>query len=103
MNRFFKFLSVVIPFSVIGLSASYWAHKSPERLQFDGVVTAIDWKTRNHGMPLIEISASNKTKVKFNSNRIILDSSQLKIGDSISKTSDSIYCQVNGAKVQCLN
>jgi hypothetical protein len=98
-----KFLLLAIPFLCLAIPVGYWAHKAPERQEFDGVVTSIEWETRNHGMPLIEVSVSKRDKVKFNSNRITLDSLQLKVGDSISKTSDSIYCLINGIKVQCLN
>ena len=103
MNRLFKFLAVAIPCLAIALSTGYWSHKAPERLEFEGVVQSIEWETRNHGMPLIEVSAPKKPVVKFNSNRITLNSSQLKVGDTFSKTSNSIYCLINGVKVQCLN
>ena len=74
----------------------------PERMAFDGLVSSIDWESRNHGMPLIQVTHSNGTKVKFSSTRIILNSSNLKVGDSLAKVSGSKSCSINGDLVPCI-
>ena len=99
---FLKFIALAIPFLGLGLFASMRNDESAERQGFSGFVTYIEWKSRNHGMPLIEISRANGTKTKFHHHRIILDSSQLNLGDSFSKEGDSKICKINNEPIQCL-
>ncbi|MGY8870418.1 MAG: hypothetical protein ACKVJE_08270 [Pseudomonadales bacterium] len=77
-------------------------HNEAERQGFSGWVSFIEWKSRNHGMPLIEVSRSNGTKIKFHHHRIILDSTQLKVGDLIAKVSGSKVCEINKSSVSCI-
>lgn len=102
MNDFLKFLALAIPFlgffTVVGIQN----HDEPIKESFDGWVYHIVWKSRNHGMPLIEIKRKNGTIKKFHNSRIILNDSQLKVGDRFIKESDTKYCQVNRERVFCL-
>ena len=99
---FLKFAALAIPVFGIGVFESIRNDKSAERQGFSGFVTYIEWKSRNHGMPLIEISRANGTKTKFHHHLIILDSSQLNVGDSFSKEGGSKICKINNEPVQCL-
>ena len=101
MPNFIKFIFIAIP-THIGVLMSIRDYGEVERVAFSGWVTFIEWESRNHGMPLIEISRKNGTKVKFSSTRIILDSTQLKVGDSISKVRDSYSCTINEQLVPCI-
>ena len=102
MPKFVKFIALAIPVLGIGMFISYRDYGEPERIAFEGHVSFIDWKSKNHGMPLIEVSRSNGTKIKFSSTRITLDSSQLKIGDLLKKTSGSKSCEINEKSVICI-
>ena len=102
MPNFFKFIALAIPVLCIGIYMSVRDHGAVERQAFSGRVSFIEWESRNHGMPLIEVSRSNGAKVKFHHHRIILDSSQLKVGDFIAKTSGSKVCEINKESVPCI-
>ena len=102
MPKFLKFIALAIPVLGVGVFMSVRDHDDAERQAFSGQVSFIEWKSSNHGMPLIEISRSNGTKIKFHHYRIILDSSQLKVGDSISKVSGSKLCEINQNPVRCI-
>ena len=80
----------------------YRDYGEAERIAFKGHVSFIEWQSSNHGMPLIEISRSNGTKVKFSNARISLNSNQLKVGDSLSKIGGSKSCTINEKSVPCL-
>lgn len=102
MPKLLKFISLVIPVLGIGVFMSIRDYVEAERQAFSGQVSFIEWESRNHGMPLIEISRSNGSKVKFHHERIILDSSQLKVGDLIAKVSGSKVCKINEGSVPCI-
>lgn len=102
MSKFIKFTVLAIPVLGIGVFMSIQDHDEAEQLAFSGRVSFIEWESRNHGMPLIEVSRSNGTKVKFSHYRIILDSTQLKLGDSITKASGSKVCEINKKAVPCI-
>ena len=102
MPNFLKFIALAIPVLGIGVFMSIRDHGEAEKLAFSGWVSFIEWESRNHEMPLIEISRSNGTKVKFSHYRIILDSTQLKVGDSIAKVSGSKICEINEKSVPCI-
>jgi len=102
MPKFVKFIALAIPVLGVGVFMSIRDHGSAERQGFSGHVSYIEWETRNHGMPLIEITRGNGTKVKFHHHRIILDSSQLKVGDLIAKVSGSKECEINKKLVPCI-
>lgn len=102
MPKFLKFIALAIPVLGFGVFMSMRDHDAAERLAFSGEVSFIEWKSRNHGMPLIEVVRSNGTKVKFHHHRIILDSTQLKVGDEIAKTAGSKLCEINEKSVLCI-
>ena len=102
MSNFLKFIALAIPVLCVGVFMSVRDHDEAEQQAFSGLVSFIEWKSSNHGMPLIEISRSNGTKIKFHHYHIILDSSQLKVGDSISKVSGSKSCDINQNPVPCI-
>jgi len=102
MNNFLKFIALSIPFLGFCAIVGILNHDEPMRESFDGWVYHIVWKSKNHGMPLIEIKRKNGTIKKFHNSRIILNDSQLKIGDRFIKESDTKYCQVNRERVLCL-
>jgi hypothetical protein len=102
MPNYLKFIALAIPVLGVGVFMSIRDHDEAEAQAFSGQVSFIEWKSSNHGMPLIEISRSNGTKTKFHHYRIILDSSQLKVGDSIAKISGSKVCEINQISVPCI-
>lgn len=102
MPNFLKFILLAIPVLGIGVFMSIRDYGEVERMAFSGWVSFIEWESRNHGMPLIEISRSNGTKVKFSSTRIILNATDLKVGDSIAKVSGSNTCEINEKPVLCI-
>jgi hypothetical protein len=102
MPRIFKFIALAIPVLSFGVFTSYRDYVEPERAAFEGRVSYIEWQSKNHRMPLIGLKRSNGTKVKFSSNRIILDSSQLEVGDLLSKESGSKICKINGKALLCI-
>lgn len=102
MPNFLKFIALAIPVLGIGVLMSMRDYDEAERMGFSGEVSFIEWKSKNHGMPLIEIIRSNGTKIKFHHSRIIIDSTQLKVGDSIIKVSDSKMCKINESAVPCI-
>lgn len=102
MPNFLKFILLAILVLGIGVFMSMRDHDEAERLAFKGQVTFIEWKSRNHEMPLIEIARSNGTTFRFHHYRIILDSTQLKVGDTITKVGGSKMCEINEKSVPCI-
>jgi len=103
MPNFIKFLMLAIPVLGVGAFMGYNDYMKPVGFSAQGTVTAINWKSRNHGMPVIDIVGNNGVTMQFSSNRITLESSQLKVGDSFKKVSSSKLCQINKNIVQCVN
>ncbi len=95
------FLMVVVVLGIGGLS-SYFDYKEPESRSLDSWVSFIDWKSKNHGMPLILLTRQNGTKQKFHHYRIILTAEDLKVGDHLVKARDSKICEINGEPILCL-
>ena len=102
MPNFIKFIALAVPVLGVGVFMSIRDYGEPERMAFDGLVSFIEWESRNHGIPLIEVTRSNGSKVKFSNTRIILNSSNLKVGDSLGKASGSLSCTINGNLVPCI-
>jgi len=103
MSKIVIFLMCFLLLSIIAIPEMYKAHKEPEVFSAQGIVSSINWKSRNHGMPIIEIRDKNGTTTKFSSNRITLIPEQLKVGDSFNKQSDSSSCEINDKLVRCVN
>jgi len=103
MSPFLKSFTLAIPILIgLGVGLIIQLPSEVERMAFSGQVTFIDWKSPNHGMPFIEIDRNNGTKVKFSDYRIILNSNQVKVGDSIIKLSGSKSCEINEKSVLCI-
>ena len=86
-----------------GVFQSYLNYKEPEGQSLNGWVSFVDWESRNHGMPLIEIKRENGTVIRFHHTRIALSSDQLNVGDRLIKESGSKYCDINGKSILCVN
>lgn len=78
------------------------SYDEPLRMAFSGRVSFIEWESRNHLMPLIEITRESGDKVKFHNTRIVLDGGHLKVGDVIEKESGSKMCTINGNPIRCI-
>ncbi len=83
------------------------AHKSKyleaEGLGFEGVVTHIEWKTKNHALPLFKIEDANGSLYSLNNGELNLKKSQLHVGDAIIKGSGSRYCYINKVEFECVD
>ena len=71
-------------------------------LHAEGVVASIDWKSKNHGMPLIGIKTKSSRMKWFHSTKILLNPSNLKVGDAFKKQAGSFNCEINGTKIPCI-
>ena len=103
MPSIVKFLLLAIPVLGVGMFFGYQDHLNPERFVVEGKVISINWQSRNHGMPVIEIKPKVGATKIFSSNRITLRPELLAIGDSFSKSKNSKFCNINGVGVQCVN
>lgn len=102
LMKFIAFFLMVAAVLGIGGLNSYFDYKEPESRSLDSWVTFIDWKSKNHGMPLILLTRKNGTKEKFHHTRIILAAEDLKIGDHLVKARNSKICEINGEPILCL-
>lgn len=103
MNKPMKLLVGLLLLSSVAIPLMYNDYMKPIRFHADGTVSSIEWKSRNHGMPVIGIRIENGTIKTFTSNRITLTSEKISIGDSFRKVSDSKYCDINENSVLCVN
>ncbi len=103
MPNLIKFMLLAIPVLGFGMFMGYQDYMIPVEFSAQGKVTSIEWKSSNHGMPIIEISRDNNVINIFSSNRITLNSTQIKVGDSFSKVGGSKACQINKRTLQCVN
>ena len=102
LSALMKFIKPVIIISCIFI-ASCFDDKNGYGLHAEGKVISIEWESDNHQIPLIQIK-TNSARIKwFHSHKIILNSSNLKVGDNFKKVSDSVWCEVNEVEIQCLN
>ena len=67
-------------------------------MEASGVVTSINWQTRNHHLPLITV-LEDTGKVIFISHSVALTKNDIKVNDVIVKEKESEYCLINGEKV----
>ncbi|WP_293752497.1 hypothetical protein [uncultured Paraglaciecola sp.] len=103
MSKFSKFMILAIPVLSFGIYMGYRSHMKPVEFSAEGVVSKINWKTKNHEMPLIEINDNNCRTKKFTSNRIVLSPDKLRVGDLFKKISGTQFCHINEVKLQCVN
>ncbi|OCQ23765.1 hypothetical protein A7985_07445 [Pseudoalteromonas luteoviolacea] len=103
MPKFAKFILLAIPTLGLGVLHSIWDRDSSVRFSAKGSVALIEWESRNHGIPRIEIKLKNGELKRFSSSRIILTSSSVKVGDSFEKLKGSNYCLINSEEILCVN
>ena len=102
MSKFIKFVLLAIPIFCLGIVSSYISHSAPVQFAVSGKVELIEWQSKNHGIPRIEIRLKNGELKRFSSARIILKPEDLQVGDSFEKASNSMFCQINNKEVKCL-
>lgn len=102
MKNGVKFILLAVPIFSIGVFNSYLDYKEPVEKSIDAWVYHIDWKSKNHEIPLILLKRDNNTEQKFHHTRIILTSDNLKVGDHLIKKSGSKTCTINDNSVVCL-
>lgn len=102
MPKILKFLFLFIAIAPIALFLMYQNYNDALDFRVDGKVVSIEWKSKNHQMPLFIILESNTTRT-FQSHRIMLTPEQIMVGDYIKKEAGSHYCFVNGNKILCID
>lgn len=102
MKKFFRFTLVLVCLSPLVFIVARFNHKKIEQFSATGIVTNINWKSQNHGMPVISISDNGEVK-HFRSNRITLSAEDIKEGDTFEKAKGSKQCIINEYIVTCIN
>ena len=98
MNKLTMVLLLIFSFILIVL----FTRNSALLLGFDGEVESINWKSKNHGWPLIRIKEVNNRIVDFNHFKIILKAEDISVGDKIKKIEGEDMCLINNIKKKCL-
>ena len=95
---------VVLVLSVLVLLplAHYSEYVKAERLNLNGVVTHIQWKTTNHDLPLFQVKSKDGNIQEMNNGELQINPGQLAVGDLIIKNSGSRKCSVNGIEIECV-
>jgi len=98
-----KALIILVIITLIVIA--YFSNKSMRNESYNfsanGVVHSIDWKSKNHALPLIVIKINNKYK-RFSSTGIILTKDTVKVGDQFQKEKASRFCLINEQKTKCV-
>ena len=103
MTRFFKFFLLALLLLPIAFIVFKCESNSTKNMKFDGEVVFIDWKSRNHNLPLIKImDSSSKKEITFSHYTIVLKEGDLLVGDQISKSKGSRECVVNEVAKKCI-
>ena len=87
-------LAAIIPF-VMRSELLYARH-----LQIEGVVIALEWKSKNHQLPKITLLNELGKKIIVSHSSLALNDADIKLGDKLVKKRGSNYCLVNGEKVR---
>lgn len=95
------FLTVGIGFVLPAVHESRYL--KAENISLDGVVTHIEWKTKNHAQPLIELKATDGSLHSLDDGELNFKEGQLNVGDAIIKKSGSRYCYINKMEFECIN
>ena len=103
MPKFVKFIALAIPVFGLGAYSSYRDYEEPMRFSAQGIASQIEWQSKNHGIPRIEIKLANGVTKRFSSTRIVLSPSLIAVGDNFAKHKNSKFCQINGKEVQCID
>ena len=93
---------VFVVFLLFGIAVSVWSAIAPVRMAVEGIVWSVEWESRNHGIPLIEIKLKNGVVRQFTSHKISLSQGSIEKGDSFRKLSGSKNCFVTEIEVNCL-
>lgn len=103
MSKVLKFVILPVIFIAVTIYFIKRDINSALNLGFEGEVVSVIWKSRNHGLPLIEIrNYSNNKIVVFSHYKIALQKGDLKIGDKISKVRGKKQCYVNDTLLNCI-
>ena len=102
MSKFLKFVLLAIPVLGVGIFNSYVDYNAPLKFAVSGKVETIEWQSRNHGMPRIEIRIKNGVIKRFSSTRIVLKPEDIGVGDLFVKATNSKFCQINNKEVKCI-
>ncbi len=96
-----KFVILFVVFIGLPLAIFSIVMKNNEAKNFyaDGFVVNVEWETRNHGAPLIEIQQINGEIKSINSTAVVLSEWQIKVGDSFRKDAGSLHCEINGRQI----
>ena len=73
--------------------------KYGSNLQVEGEVISIVWRSNNHQLPIITILDDSGRKTEISHGTIILNKSNLDVGDRLVKNIGAEYCLINGEKV----
>jgi len=66
-----------------------------KEFEANGKIIDINWRSKNHGEPIIYIRQQNNKIKEFKGNQITLTPQNTKIGDDFVKTKNSKYCLIN--------
>jgi len=99
----FFFIFFAIGIGVVLPQAHKSKHTKAENLEIDGVVEHIEWKTKNHALPLFRITKHDGSTRQLNDGELNLNQGEIKVGDSIVKKSGSRNCLINSIKTECVN
>lgn len=92
-------------FGVFAVSSFFlidFKHNEVVQFEAQAIVTAIDWESWGHRMPIITIEHAGRT-VLFKHSRITLNPDALKVGDSFKKFESSKFCEINGVTTKCID
>ena len=102
MIRFFKFSLLALLLLPIAFFVFKYESSSTVSMGFDGEVVAIDWKSKNHNLPLIKIREANSNReIKLSHYTITLKKGDLHVGDKIRKLKGSRECFINNVAKKC--
>ena len=102
MPNILKFFLLIVLLSPLVFYFFKRNYELIETFEVNGKVVKINWKSRNHGMPIISIKQDDQIK-HFKSNRITLDVGDVAVGDSFIKLADSKECKINNELIRCIN
>ena len=103
MSIFLKIALMAVVLAPLAILDFQCSRSSIQDLGFEGVVLDIDWKSKNHGLPLIEIlDLKRNKKIVFSNYLITLKNGDLSVGDRIIKKKGSKECFINDVAIICI-
>jgi len=104
MSKFFRiigmWLFVIIAGAIILLSFIRYDALYAKNLQVEGVVTSIEWKSKNHQLPIIVLLNESGKETVVSHSSVALNETNLKLGDKLVKNNGDEFCLVNGKRVR---